>query len=109
MEQIRLPKHTVDAIERRWSSRFDRPRPGTARSTVVQLMRLRAHQGNIRRYRRLLQTKLTDLERRFIETRLQEEHAALERLSQSGDPRAPVPEVMRKAALPRSGQELQHE
>ncbi|PAY06937.1 hypothetical protein CK489_28550 [Bradyrhizobium sp. UFLA03-84] len=61
----------------------------------MQLARLRAHQGNIRRYRRLLQTKLTDLERRFIETRLQEEQAALGRVAQAGDPLAPTIEAMR--------------
>ena len=33
---------------------------------------LRTHRNNIARYRRLLQTKLTDLERQFIERRLSE-------------------------------------
>jgi hypothetical protein len=34
------------------------------------IARLRTHRNNIARYRRLLQTKLTDLERQFIERRL---------------------------------------
>ena len=35
--------------------------------------RLRAHQQNIERYQRLLKTKLTDLESKFLEKRLSEE------------------------------------
>jgi hypothetical protein len=46
-----------------------------------KLARLRTHRNNISRYRRLLQTRLTALERDFIERRLSEEEAALNRLS----------------------------
>jgi hypothetical protein len=42
---------------------------------------LRTHRNNIARYRRLLQTKLTDLERQFIERRLSEEQSEYERLA----------------------------
>jgi hypothetical protein len=45
------------------------------------LARLRAHRNNIRRYRRLLTTELTDLERSYIERRLKEEQSAIEALS----------------------------
>jgi hypothetical protein len=45
------------------------------------LARLRAHRQNIDRYRRLLQTSLTVLERNFIEQRIAEEEAALNRLA----------------------------
>ena len=45
-----------------------------------QLARLRTHRDSIGRYRRLLQTQLTDLERQFIERRLSEEQSAYERL-----------------------------
>ena len=45
------------------------------------LARLRAHRNNIHRYRRLLKTRLTDLERNYIETRLKEEEAAVHKLS----------------------------
>jgi hypothetical protein len=45
------------------------------------LARLRAHRNNIHRYRRLLGTQLTELERRFIEGRLAEETEAFKRLS----------------------------
>jgi hypothetical protein len=44
------------------------------------LARLRTHRNNIDRYRRLLETKLTDFERQFIETRLSEEQSALDAL-----------------------------
>jgi hypothetical protein len=51
-----------------------------------QLARLRTHRDSIGRYRRLLQTKLTDLERQFIERRLSEEQSAYERLSKATFP-----------------------
>ena len=46
-----------------------------------KLARLRAHRSNVHRYRRLLGTQLTELERRFIEGRLAEETEAFKRLS----------------------------
>ena len=45
------------------------------------LARIRAHRNNIHRYRRLLKTRLSQLERQFIERRLAEEKSALEGLS----------------------------
>jgi hypothetical protein len=45
------------------------------------LARLRTHRNNINRYRRLLQTHLTALERDFIEMRLSEEETALKRMA----------------------------
>ena len=48
--------------------------------TIHNVERLRAHQNNIRRYRRLLATHLTDLERAYIERRLNEEQASMETL-----------------------------
>ena len=48
-----------------------------------QMARMRTHRKNIYRYRQLLQTKLTELERDFIEKRLAEEQSNLERLSVS--------------------------
>ena len=50
------------------------------------LARLRAHRNNIHRYRRLLATQLTDLERAYIERRLKEEHAAMAALSEETFP-----------------------
>ena len=44
------------------------------------LARIRTHRNSIYRYRRLLRTKLSDLEREFIERRLSEEQTALETL-----------------------------
>ena len=43
-----------------------------------QLARLHAHRSNIQRYRNLLQTSLTELERQFVEKRLTEERSNLE-------------------------------
>jgi hypothetical protein len=42
-----------------------------------KLARRHAHENNIARYRRLLQTRLSDVERQFIESRLAEEQATL--------------------------------
>ncbi|WP_441237861.1 hypothetical protein [Bradyrhizobium sp. 930_D9_N1_4] len=56
---------------------------------------LRAHCNNISRYRRLLKTELTDFERRFIERRLLEERAVIEKLSASTFPLAfPTPNTV---------------
>src|SRR4029079_159276 len=50
------------------------------------LARLRAHRNNVHRYRRLLATQLTDLERAYIERRLSEERAAMAALSEETFP-----------------------
>lgn len=42
--------------------------------------RFRAHGQNLNRYRRLLQGKLSDFERSFVERRISEEEASLARL-----------------------------
>jgi hypothetical protein len=47
---------------------------------------LRAHRNNINRYRRLLGTDLTELERRFIEKRVSEEQKAIENIAASTSP-----------------------
>jgi len=44
------------------------------------LARIRTHRNNIHRYRTLLRTKLSDLEREFINRRMAEEQAALDTL-----------------------------
>ena len=49
--------------------------------TDEKLARLRAHDNNISRYRRLLETNLSELERGFIERRLNEEMSAVESLA----------------------------
>jgi hypothetical protein len=51
-----------------------------------KLARLRTHRNNIDRYRRLLKTRLTELEQQYIEKRLSEEQSALERLAASTFP-----------------------
>jgi hypothetical protein len=47
----------------------------------ADLARIRTHRNNIYRYRRLLRTRLSDLERQFIERRLAEEQTALDTLA----------------------------
>ena len=47
--------------------------------------RLRAHQQNIERYQRLLKTKLTDLESKFLENRLSEERFLMAMLTKGND------------------------
>jgi hypothetical protein len=49
--------------------------------TDEKIARLRAHDSNISRYRGLLKTNLSDLERRFLEQRLSEERSAVESLA----------------------------
>jgi hypothetical protein len=45
------------------------------------LARLQTHRNNINRYRRLLGTQLSELERQYLERRLSEEQTAIEMLS----------------------------
>ena len=47
---------------------------------------LQVRRNNVRRYRWLLQTELTELERRYIERRLNEEKSAMESLTLSTSP-----------------------
>jgi hypothetical protein len=56
-----------------------------------KLARLRIYRSNIHRYRRLLQTQLTELERQFIERRLSEEVQAARWLSDHTFPFALLP------------------
>jgi len=46
-----------------------------------KLARLRTHRNNIHRYRRLLGTRLSELERQYLERRLAEEQIEIEKLS----------------------------
>lgn len=50
----------------------------------LKLALLSAHRANIERYRRLLETYLTSDERRFVERRLAEEQAAMQRVAGCG-------------------------
>ena len=52
----------------------------------VNLERLRAHQKNIGRYRRLLATQLSDLERSYLQRRLSEEQTFVKALLQDALP-----------------------
>jgi hypothetical protein len=48
--------------------------------TNVDTLPIAAHRSNISRYKRLLRTHLTELERAFVDLRLEEEKSALARL-----------------------------
>jgi hypothetical protein len=50
-------------------------------TTDEKLARLRAHRNNVHSYRRLLSTRLSDLEREFLMKRLSEEQIAIDALS----------------------------
>jgi hypothetical protein len=50
-------------------------------TTDEKLARLRAHRNNVHRYRRLLSTRLSDLECEFLMKRLSEEQIAIDALS----------------------------
>lgn len=80
MNDSNLPKHIVDRIEARWGAR----QVSTKEKREIvdrQFEQLRAHRNNIQRYRWLLSTQLTELERNFIERRLSEESSATENLA----------------------------
>jgi len=81
MDQMQLPKQVSDRIERRWAPQFGKQDRLDSALIDDKLARLRAHRNNIHRYRRLLKTKLSDVERRFIDRRLNEERTAMESLS----------------------------
>jgi hypothetical protein len=53
--------------------------------TAMETTLLRVHQRNIERYRRLLRTRLTKLERDFVMRRLAEEQGEIARLKARGD------------------------
>jgi hypothetical protein len=55
--------------------------PGLHTMIDETLAQFRAHRQNINRYRSLLQTNLTEFERRFIERRIAEEEAAVSALA----------------------------
>jgi hypothetical protein len=79
LDQIPIPKHVSDRAElRRVATRLGKQ--DRLESTLIdeKLARLRAHRNNIHRYRWLLKTKLSDVERQFIERRLGEERLAMD-------------------------------
>jgi hypothetical protein len=47
----------------------------------LRAAKMRAHRDNIRRYKRILETNLTDLERQFVIRRLAEEQSAMRELT----------------------------
>ena len=64
-----------------------------------KLARIRARTSNIRRYRRLLRTQLTELERRFVLKRLSEEQDALAKLTDQTFPLLVGPPTQEKSVV----------
>src|SRR5215211_3268426 len=56
--------------------------PRTEMTIDVNKARLAAHRNNLMRYRRILATPLTDIERAYVRRRIDEERALLEQLEQ---------------------------
>jgi hypothetical protein len=71
----------LDPQEARWRS----PSPSDS-TTDENWEHLRIRSNNVRRYRQLLQTELTELERRHIERRLNEERSAIACMTSSTAP-----------------------
>jgi hypothetical protein len=53
------------------------------READLRAASIKAHRANIRRYKRILQTDLTEVERQFVVRRLAEERAAIQNLAQA--------------------------
>jgi hypothetical protein len=66
------------------------------------LVRLRAHRTNVHRYRRLLATQLSDLERAYIDRHLSEEQSSMEALSRETFPFS-LPAARREAVAQLDG------
>lgn len=64
-----------------------------------KLARIRARTSNIRRYRRLLKTQLTEIERCFILKRLSEEQDAVAKLTGETFPLSIGPSQSRKTVV----------
>ena len=50
---------------------------------VARFALIQAHDDSIRRYQRLLNTRLTDLEREYIESRISEERSTLQSIREA--------------------------
>ncbi|HVX78322.1 MAG TPA: hypothetical protein VHB49_19495 [Bradyrhizobium sp.] len=61
MEQIPLPKHVTDRVEKRWAaSRFCKKDCSDADINETRLARLRARRNGAHRHRRLSKTRRSD-------------------------------------------------
>jgi hypothetical protein len=58
------------------------------------IIRLRAHQKNIERYRGLLKTKLTEIELLYLKRRLSEEQVAIATLQLMTVPKNDLPDAL---------------
>jgi hypothetical protein len=78
----RMPAGDIDADTISVSAPLVSRRLARLRHDVsLRAARMRAHRENIRRYKRILATGLTDLERQFVTRRLAEEKSAIRKLA----------------------------
>jgi hypothetical protein len=66
--------------------RHDASRAGAPFRDDALAARLAAHRNNLERYRRIMTTPLTDLERAFVKRRISEERAQIDRLQADNKP-----------------------
>ena len=69
--------------------------------TELQNALIVARRKNIARYNRLLHTKLTDVERRYVRTRIAQERAELERLKRQAAETADIATIVAAQPVPR--------
>ena len=75
--------------------------------TEERIVRLRTHSNNVDRYRQLLKTNLSEIERQYLEKRLSEEQAAMEMNLERGSAVADYGGVEMTARLPSSASDHQ--
>ena len=73
--------------------------------TELAAILVTAHRANVRRYKRLLRTQLTDLERSFVLRRIDEENSALRDLLRKQASAQPQPFPVHVPAAAASGAE----
>jgi hypothetical protein len=71
----------------------------------LEKARIAAHRNNLTRYQRLLRTPLTDLERAFINRRMNEERSRLRALEQEGMAGSTISARPGRTAAPATGRD----
>jgi hypothetical protein len=80
---MRVPAGHIDANSQSAIAQVAYHLARLRRQANLRAASMRAHRANIRRYKRILQTDLTELERQFVVRRLAEERAAIQNLAQA--------------------------
>ncbi|OPH81454.1 hypothetical protein [Nitrobacter vulgaris] len=80
---MRMPAGNIDADSRATIAPVVYHLARLRREADLRAASIKAHRANIRRYKRILQTDLTEVERQFVVRRLAEERAAIQNLAQA--------------------------